>query len=108
MTIDGNVDGVDRRPRGDMRGEGGMSDIPGFIGFIFSSRMDGNRSLRRKERRLRDRRIRSKHKTDLFIGSGKMDNRRGRGVRVVGRDDMHSGVFEEKQVECCLVHEEKV
>ena len=86
ITVDGDVDGVDRRPRGDMGGEGGMSSIPGFIGFIIPSRIDSNRSLRRRGRRrgLRDRRIRSKHKMDLFIGSGETDDRGGRGVRIIG------------------------
>ena len=67
----GDIDGVDRRPRGDMRGEGGMSGVPRFIDFIIPSEMDSNRSLRRGGRRrgLRGRRIRSKHKMDLFIGS---------------------------------------
>lgn len=40
MTIDGDIDRMDRRFKGNVRSKGVMSGVPGFIGFVIPSRMD--------------------------------------------------------------------
>ena len=95
MTIDGDIDRTDRRPRGNVGGEGVTSGVSRFICCIIPSRMDddGSQRERRRGRRLRNGRVGSEHKANLFVGRGKMDNGGGRGVRVTSRDDMHSRVL---------------